>query len=724
MNSENPSQRPVGDSKAGLTVGSAALMDGSGLPFGLPDFAAFTDADVEPAARAAMDDHDAEIAAIVANPAEPSVENTAIAFELSGRALDRVLSTFYNLVGPDATEERQALDRTLSPLLASHFSRIWLDERLYARISAVAERIGVGAGSSDRTVADVAVDGETVDEETRRLVEKQLRDFRRRGAALPEAGRARIAEIDERLAELTTTFGENVLRSTADLAVHVAPEDESTLAGLDEATMDSLARGAAAAGRDGWLIPLGLPTVQPISALLEDAGLRARIMDASLQRGSTAGADNAPILLEIVRLRAERAELLGYACHADFALEEETAKTAAAARGLLESVADAAATNARNEAKDLLGGEDRELSPADWAFLAERLRAERFSVEDATVRPYFRLEDVLHDGVMHAASTLYGLEFARREDLRAYRDDVEVWEVRDAGSGQDDGIGLILLDYYARPSKRGGAWMSSFVDQSTELGTRPVVVNVMNLAEPAQGQPVLLTRDEVTTMFHEFGHALHGLLSRVRFPSFSGTNVPRDFVEFPSQVNEMWADEDEVLSRFARHVDSGEALPADLLGRLREAELFGQGQATVEYLGAALIDLAWHSLSAAAAAEIAERGGEAIDGFEDTVLEKAGLDVGGIEPRYRSRYFQHIFAGGYSASYYSYFWAEVLDADAAEWFRENGGLRRESGERLRREVLSRGGAIDFEEAYRAFRGAAPSPAPLLRRRGLESSAVG
>jgi peptidyl-dipeptidase Dcp len=685
-----------------MTAGTAALLEPSALPYGLPDFAAFTDADVEPAARAAMDDHNAEIAAIIANPERPTVDNTSVALELSGQALNRVLSTFYNLVGPDATVERQDIDRRLSPLLAQHFAAIWLDTELFARVRAVAERIDAGSVE--------------VDDETRRLVEKQMRDFTRRGAAADDSARGRIAEIDERLAELTTAFGENVLRSTADLAVHVT--DETELAGLDEATVSSLAANAKEAGRNGWLIPLGLPTVQPLSAQLTNAGLRARLMAASLQRGRTVGADNTPLVLEIATLRAERAELLGYACHADYVLEEETAKTAEAARGLLEGVADAAITNARHEAKDMLGGdEDAPLSPADWAHFAERLRAERFSVEDAAVRPYFELDTVLRDGVMYAGSTLYGLEFTRRVDLAGYLPDVQVWEVR-RPADDDPETGLILLDYYARPTKRGGAWMSAFTDQSTALGTKPVVVNVMNIAKPAADAPTLLTRDEVTTMFHEFGHALHGLLSQVRYPTFSGTNVPRDFVEFPSQVNEMWADESEVLSRFAHHVDSGSPIPQDLVTRLREAEKFGQGQATVEYLGAALIDLAWHSLSLEQA-----RATDDVDAFESQVLASAGLDVEGIEPRYRSRYFQHIFAGGYSAAYYSYFWAEVLDADAADWFRSGGGLRAELGERLRTAVLSRGGAIDFDEAYRAFRGADPDPAPLLRRRGLESSVV-
>ena len=439
-----------------------------------------------------------------------------------------------------------------------------------------------------------------------------------------------------------------------------------------------------------------------------------------MKRGSTAGHDNTPIVLEIVRLRAERAELLGLRCHADHVLAVETAETPEAARGLLMDVVDAAVTNARNEAKDLLGGEDRSLDPVDWAWESERLRSERYSVDDATVRPYFELETVLRDAVMYSAEQLYGLRFAERPDLAGYLPDVRVVEVfDDERSERDAGIGLLLLDYYARPTKRGGAWMTSFRDQSRLLDSRPVIVNVMNLSRPAEGEPTLLTMDEVTTMFHEFGHALHGLLSDVEYPVFSGTSVPRDFVEFPSQVNEMWARRPEMLAHYARHRETGEPIAAELVERMREAERFGEGQATVEYLAAALLDLAWHSLTLEQAREVTD-----VDAFESKVLADAGLDVPGIEPRYRSRYFQHVFAGGYSAAYYSYFWAEVLDADAAEWFVESGGLQRSSGDAMRREVLSRGGAIDFLDAYRSLRGSDPDPAALLRRRGLDSSVVG
>ena len=680
------------------------LLDESPLPYGLPDFAAIEDADLEPAIRTAIDDHAAEIAAVVDNPEPPTVENTVIALERSGQALDRVLSTFYGLLGPDATPARRDVDRVVSPLLAAHHSAVMTDPGLYARVDAL--HSALEAGSLD--VAD----------ETARLVRRHHRDFLPAGAALDDEARARLTAIDTRLAELTTLFGENLLASTSELAVSVT--DEAELDGLPDSMRSTLAATAADAGREGWLIPLGLPTVQPISAWLDHEGLRRRVMEASLRRGSTPDHDNGPIVLEIVRLRAERASLLGLTCHADHVLAVETAGTPKAARGLLLDVVDAAVTNARNEAKDLLGGEDRELNPADWAWESERLRSERFRVDDATVRPFFELERVLRDGVMHAASSLYGLRFVDRPDLTGFLPDVRVIEVfDDVRSERDAGIGLLLLDYYARPTKRGGAWMSSFRDQSRLLDSRPVVVNVMNLARPAAGEPTLLTMDEVTTMFHEFGHALHGLLSDVEYPVFSGTSVPRDFVEFPSQVNEMWARRPEMLEHYARHVESGESIDEDLVERMREAERFGEGQATVEYLAAALLDLAWHSLSLEEAREVTD-----VDEFESTVLSDAGLDVRGIEPRYRSRYFQHIFAGGYSAAYYSYFWAEVLDADAAEWFAERGGLERSSGDAMRREVLSRGGSIDFLDAYRQMRGSEPSPAALLRRRGLDSSVVG
>lgn len=677
-----------------------ALLEPSDLPFQLPDFAAIDDADFVPAIRAAMADHAAEVAAIVANPQPATVDNTCIALEASGQSLARATLIFFGVFASDARPEREAALDVLAPELDGHYSAIWSDPQLLTRIEAAA-----------------ANDAAAHDAETRALIERQLRDLRRGGAALDDDRRAELLEIDTRLGTLSATFGKNLMASTKELAVHLTVE--SDLAGLGAAERAGLAEAAREQGLDGWLITLDLPTVQPISAQLDSAQVRRAVAEASLRRGRTDGADNTEIVLEMVRLRARRAALLGYPSHAAYVLEVETAKTPEAARGLLDSLTDAAATNARGEAKDLLGGAEGEVHPADWAYLSRALRAERFAVSEDEVRPYFPLERVLQDGVFYAAGELYGLEFHERPDLHGFLPDVRVVEVRRAGVAGDEGsVGLILLDYFHRPTKRGGAWMTEFVPQSRLLGTKPVVINVMNIARPAAGEQALLTADEVETMFHEFGHGLHGLLSQVTYPTFAGTNVPRDFVEFPSQINEMWADDDAVLDRCTRDPETGTVLPVELRARIREAATFGEGQATVEYLGAALIDLAWHSLSPEEAAAVTD-----IDAFEAAVLAEAGLDIPGIEPRYRSRYFQHIFGGGYAAAYYAYIWAEVLAADGAEAIREGGGLSAAAATGYAREILTRGGSIDFGAAYRAFRGADPSPEPLLRKRGLESSVV-
>ena len=691
-----------------------ALLEPSPLPYGLPDFAAIDDADFVPAIRAAMADHAAEIAAIVALPEPASLSNTCIALERSGQALRRATAILFGVFGSDATPSREAAVDTLAPELDGHYSAIWSNPQLL-------ERVQDAAASTDL---------DAVDAETRILVQRQLRDLRRGGASLDDAKRARIHEIDTRLGTLSAQFGKNVLASTNALAVHV--EQEAQLAGLSTTQRANLAAAARERGLEGWLITLDLPTVQPITAQLDDAELRARVAAASLQRGRTEAADNSTIVLEMVRLRAERAQLLGYASHAHYVLEVETAKTPEAARGLLESLSDAAVSNARGEAKDLLGGADGDVAVADWAYLSAQLREERFAVSDDDVRPYFELERVLRDGVMYAAQVQYGLNFVERADLTGFTDDVRVFEVTSSvppvRESEADGpaqqlpqpreVGLILLDYYSRPTKRGGAWMTEFVAQSRGEDTKPVVVNVMNLARPAAGEPTLLTADEVETLFHEFGHGLHGLLSDVDNAGLSGTNVPRDFVEFPSQLNEMWADDDAILDRSTASPVDGTPLPARIREQMRAAATFGEGQAMVEYLGAALIDLAWHSLTPSQAEEVTD-----IDAFEAEVLRTAGLDIPGIEPRYHSRYFQHIFGGGYAAAYYAYLWAEVLAADGAEAIRAAGGLRSTAGQTYAREILSRGASIDFGEAFRTFRGADPDPEPLLRKRGLESSVV-
>lgn len=731
MNATSPETT---DSRAtsGTATGTATdnpLLAPSTLPYGLPDFAAIRDEHVIPAFRTAFVDHDAEIAAIVANPEEPSFANTLEALEASGRLLERVAAYFFNVAGTDATDERLAIEAVIAPELAAHMDGVRLNEGLWGRIKRVAELYdGLAAAPSGPDAGTGEVP--ELDDEARRLLDKVVRDFRRAGADLDDEGKTRLKEINSRLSELSTAFGENLLADTNERAVAIT--DEAELAGLSQAAKDNFARYARKAGRDaGWLIPLDLPSVQAVLTDLESPDARARVYAASIARGTGEGHDNRPVLLEEVRLRAERARLLGYDTHADYVIADETAGDAAAAKKLITDLAPAAVANAEGEYKrvaDLAAeetGDDAyegatEVGAPDWPYWAERRRSSEFAVDGEELSRYFQLDRVVRDGVFHAAKLLFGIEVVPREDLVGYAPGVQVWEVRDADAssdaGADSGIGLILTDFFSRPTKRGGAWMSSFVEQSHLLGTKPVVVNVLNIAEPAEGEAALLTLDEVTTLFHEFGHALHGLLSDVRYPRFSGTNVPRDFVEFPSQINENWALEPSILSNYAFHVDTGEPIPGELVEAVKRARTAGEGFATTEYLAASALDLAWHSLSPEEAAAVGDVGE-----FEQRALEEFGLDVANLAPRYRSSYFNHIFAGGYSAGYYSYLWAEALDADGFGWFADNGGATRAGGDRFRSLILSRGGAIDFTGAYREFRGRDKDIRPLLERRGLSGA---
>ncbi|HJG56292.1 MAG TPA: M3 family metallopeptidase [Corynebacterium xerosis] len=725
MNATSPETT---DSRAtsGTATGTATdnpLLAPSTLPYGLPDFAAIRDEHVIPAFRTAFVDHDAEIAAIVANPEEPSFANTLEALEASGRLLERVAAYFFNVAGTDATDERLAIEAVIAPELAAHMDGVRLNEGLWGRIKRVAELYDGPAAASSGPDAGTGEVPE-LDDEARRLLDKVVRDFRRAGADLDDEGKTRLKEINSRLSELSTAFGENLLADTNERAVAIT--DEAELAGLSQAAKDNFARYARKAGRDaGWLIPLDLPSVQAVLTDLESPDARARVYAASIARGTGEGHDNRPVLLEEVRLRAERARLLGYDTHADYVIADETAGDAAAAKKLITDLAPAAVANAEGEYKrvaDLAAeetGDDAyegatEVGAPDWPYWAERRRSSEFAVDGEELSRYFQLDRVVRDGVFHAAKLLFGIEVVPREDLVGYAPGVQVWEVRDADA--DSGIGLILTDFFSRPTKRGGAWMSSFVEQSHLLGTKPVVVNVLNIAEPAEGEAALLTLDEVTTLFHEFGHALHGLLSDVRYPRFSGTNVPRDFVEFPSQINENWALEPSILSNYAFHVDTGEPIPGELVEAVKRARTAGEGFATTEYLAASALDLAWHSLSPEEAAAVGDVGE-----FEQRALEEFGLDVANLAPRYRSSYFNHIFAGGYSAGYYSYLWAEALDADGFGWFADNGGATRAGGDRFRSLILSRGGAIDFTGAYREFRGRDKDIRPLLERRGLSGA---
>jgi peptidyl-dipeptidase Dcp len=571
---------------------------------------------------------------------------------------------------------------------------VHLDAALFARIRELHE---------NREALDL-------DAEQSRLLERYHSRFTRAGAELDPAAATRLRELNEQLAADSAEFIRNVQTATGAAALVVDTADE--LDGLSEAALAAARENAERLGHAGkFALSLKNFSNQPDLAFLRNREVRRRLLETSLERGFDS---NGPLAVRMAVLRAERAALLGHPHHAAYSVEDQTARTAEAVEERFALLVPPAVANAAREAEALTAalradlGEDAELAAWDWKYYAEKVRQAQYAVDAEQLRPYFELDRVLHDGVFHAAGQVYGLSFSERTDLTPYHPEARVFEVADADG---ETLGLFLADFHARPSKRGGAWMNALVGQSKLLGTKPVVVNNLNIAKPAPGEPVLLSFDEVRTMFHEFGHALHGLFSDVTYPFFAGTAVPRDFVEFPSQVNEMWMVWPEVLANYARHHITGEQLPAELVERMLEAERFGEGFRTVEYLGAAVLDWAWHRLPAGT------EPGDAAE-FEAAALREAGLALEVIPPRYRTGYFSHIFANGYSAGYYSYIWSEVLDADTVDWFTENGGMRRENGEAFRSSLLSRGGSTDPLEAFAAFRGRAAEIGPLLRRRGL------
>ena len=675
------------------------LLSASPLPYGLPDYAAIRPEHYLPAFHAAFDAQRGEISAITRLRARPTFENTMVALESSGRLLGEVARTFYTVSSADSTPEIQQIEETLAPLMSAHQDSIQLDADLYRRIKTLHEQR-----------EDLGLDAEQ-----RYLVERHFREMSHAGAGLDDVAKERLTALNQRLSTLTNTFEKNLLRDTNELAVIF--DDVAELDGLAEGELSAAAQAAADRGLEGrWMVTLTLFTGHPYLSTMTNRASRKRILDASRARGSRDGQnDNRPVLREIVKLRAERAALLGYNSHAAYVTSDETAGSPEAVHDLLRRLAVPAARNASREQAALQAIIDAEPEPFpleahDWPFYTERVRAAEYDLDRSALRPWFEAERVLRDGVFHAATELYGITFEERGDLAAYHPDVRVFEVRDADGST---LGLFLLDLYTRDTKRGGAWMNSIVLQSRLRGTQSIVVNNLNVPKPADGRPTLLTLDEVTTLFHEFGHALHGLFATVTYPHFAGTNVFRDFVEFPSQVNEMWIYWPEILDTYARHVETGEPLPRDVVEKLRASEAFNQGFATSEYLAAAWLDQAWHSLDAEAAA-----GDLDVAAFEAAALSDIGLNNPVVPTRYSSTYFAHVFSGGYSAGYYSYIWSEVLDADTVEWFRDNGGLQRANGERFRDRLLGVGGSKDPLEAYRDFRGRDAEIQPLLERRGL------
>jgi peptidyl-dipeptidase Dcp len=670
----------------------------SDLFLNYPPFDQIENSHYGPAFERGMAEHLAEVEAIANNPAAPSFTNTVVALELSGQLLDRVSRVFFALASAHTNDDIRALQQQLAPQLSAHQDAILLNRDLFARIDQL---------YNARAELELSAEED-------RLLERYYIDFIRAGAALTEEQQERMREINSELAVLETEFSQNVLSEVNDLAIVVATREELT--GLDEALIQAAADEAESRGLSGqYVLPLLNTSGQPALASLQNRDLRERIHLTSLSRGNRGGEyDNREILSSVLALRAERAALLGYANHAEFILENQTAQTVEAVNQRLAELTVPAMANANREAADLQQmiydtEADFELQSWDWSFYTERLRAARFNFDASQLRPYFELDNVLQRGVFYAAERLYGLTFTERFDLPVYQEDVRVFEVFDSVGTT---LGIFIADFYARPSKRGGAWMNAYIPQSDLLNTQPVVANHLNITKPPAGEATLLTFDEVTTMFHEFGHALHGLFSNVEYPRFSGTSVPRDFVEYPSQVNEMWATWPEVLANYAVHYQTGEAMPQDLLDKVLSTQTFNQGFETTEYLAASILDQALHQLTMD---EIPDA--ENIMEFEASALAAAGIAHEDIPPRYRSTYFSHIM-GGYSAGYYSYIWSEVLDADTVEWFKENGGLLRENGDHFRQTLLSRGGSIDAMTLFRNFRGRDAEIAPLLERRGL------
>ena len=683
------------------SVNPNPLLTESSLPYHYPPFDRIKDEHFQPAMEQGIAEDLKEVNAVAGNSEKPTFENTIVALERTGQMLERVGAIFSNLNSANTNPVIQKAEVELAPKLSAHSDAIHLNGRLFSRIQALfddREKLGL-------------------DPESKYLLERYYKDFVRAGAKLSDGDKTKLKAINGELAKLQTTFEQDVLKEKNGSSVIV--ETRAELDGMSETEI----AGAAAAAKDEhkegkFAIRLQNTTGQPPLASLKNRAVRQRVMEASLSRNSKGGEfDTRAVVSRIARLRAERAKLLGYATHAAYQLDDQTAGSVETVNKLLADLTPPAVANARREIADMQAVIDQEhggfqLAAWDWDFYSEKVRKARYAFDESELRPYFELNHVLLDGVFYAAGKEYGLTFKERKDFPLYQPDVRVFEVFDA-DGQP--LALFLADYYARPSKRGGAWMNEYVPQSGLFGTKPVVANHLNIPKPPAGEPTLLTFDEVRTAFHEFGHALHGMFSHVKYPRFSGTSVPRDFVEYPSQVNEMWRDWPDVLTHYAKHYQTGAAMPPELLDKVLAADKFNQGYKTTEYLSATLLDQAWHQLAP-------EQVPTDPLAFEADALKKAGVDLAVVPPRYRSTYFSHSFAGGYSAGYYSYIWSEVLDADTVEWFKQHGGLKRENGDRFRSMLLSRGGSGDALDLFRAFTGGEPYIAPLLKRRGLDQAA--
>ena len=681
-------------------IGTNPFFVESSLPYHAPRFDLIKNEDYQVALEEGMKQQLVEIDAIAKQTTPPTFENTIVAMEKAGALLTRVSKTFTGVVGANTNDTLQKIQDAEAPKLAATNDAIYLNDQLYQRVKSVYDRRSAG----------------NLDPEQVALIERYNRDFVRAGAQLSEADKTRIKSINQELSKLSTDFTNKLLAGTKVGALVV--DNPSQLVGLSNDEIQTAADAAKQRGLNGkWVLPLRNTTQQPSQAELTNRAVRQKLFELSTLRTERSDTnDTRSTIRRMAELRAEKAKLLGYPTWAAYALATQGAKTPENAIKLLTDLVPPATARARSEAADMQKLIDQQgggfkLQPWDWQYYAEQVRKAKYDLDESQIMPYFELNNVLQNGVFFAANKLYGLTFKERHDIPVYNPDVRTFEVFDA-NGQP--LALFYADYFKRDNKQGGAWMDQFVDQSALTGWKPVVYNVANFTKPAPGQPALLTYDDVTTMFHEFGHALHGMFSNVQYPTLSGTNVPRDFVEFPSQFNEHWALDPAVFANYAKHYQTGASMPAALVAKIKNSQTFNQGFSMTEILAASLLDFAWHTLPAGSAPQD-------VDAFEAAALKRYNVDVPEVPPRYHSTYFSHIWDGGYSAGYYAYTWSEVLDDDAFAWFREHGGLTRENGARFRDMILSRGGTVDAATLYRNFRGRDPSVEALLEQRGLKSS---
>lgn len=667
------------------------LMRKSTLPYQTPEFDKISIQDYEPAFEKGMAEQSAEVEAI-ANSAQPATfENTILALENSGELIKRTSNLFFNLSSIASSDEVRRIESEMTPRLTAHQDNIFLNKALFERVKNVHE--------NKAQLSDI----------DQRLTEFYYNQFVRAGANLSKADKASMRSLNEQISKLQTRFSQNILASFKNDTILIT--DESKLAGLSEKEKNNLKSAAEGADKEGYLISLVNTTRQPILSSLENRELRKHIWQKSANRAMDV---NAPIILKLTKLRAQKAKLLGFANWASYQTDDQMAKTPENVFGILDDLAPKAVERAQREAADIEQimhdeGVRGSVQPWDWAYYAEKVRKAKYDLDDSQVKPYFELNSVLEDGLFFAMNKLYGIRFEERKDLPTYVDDARVFEVF---NDDDSSIGLFFFDPYAREGKAGGAWMSEFVTQSFQNNLKPVVFNELNIVKPAEGEPTLLSFDEVSTLFHEFGHAAHGLFSQVKYPSLAGTSTARDFVEFPSQFHEDWAIDPTVLENYANHYETGEPIPKALLEKMLKAVKFNQGFNTTEYLAAALLDMEWHMLDADANIN-------SVKDFEQKALAKHDIDYAPVKPRYKSNYFSHTFAGGYSAAYYAYLWTEVLAADAFAYMDDNGGLSRDNGARFRKEILSKGNSEDLMQNYIDFRGQMPTVDALLKRRGLD-----